>query len=194
MPAWKRRRLFDAWSEHHDLPEPSSIRRLLFLVDRYHDAIEVDLQAYAGSDLQALWKARRWRKLLNLIDHLPQNSWYHEAVSNDPEHVERITEAISRGEASAPSQEDTGPPLHTWSPELSALTDVTDRLIRIEHTLVAIDASNKKGAKRPQMPKMSPRPKTAMQTASRAAEHARRRKKHEDLVARMLPHKAKPKP
>lgn len=51
-----------------------------------------------------LWRSRQWRKLLNLIDHLPMGSFYNEARGDDeelaqlladqpvPEHVERMSQ------------------------------------------------------------------------------------------------------
>src|SRR5690606_3741564 len=59
------RAIFGAWAAHHGLPEEDEFRRLLWMVDRYADAIEVDL-SWRGHDRVALWKERRLRHLLLL--------------------------------------------------------------------------------------------------------------------------------
>jgi hypothetical protein len=192
MPRWKRDALFSQWVAHYDLPPLNDLRRLIYLVDRYRDALEVDLQSQYRIDLVAIWRQRRWRFLLNLIDHLPRNTWYHQAVLDDPEHVQALIDAEMRQEQEkSEGAEPAGPPLHTWSPELEAITNVLDAVRGVSHTVAAV---NSEKGKTPQPPKPSPRPSSALDRARKKAKAERKQARHESLVARMLPHKAKKTP
>lgn len=134
---------------------------------------------YPGIDFGALWRSRRWRKLLNLIDHLPQNTWYHQMVSEDVDHavmlIKAQEEAKRRGHAPPPS----GPAMRSWSPEVDALTKVLDAVNNL--TFVTAKAG---GSKTTKQPKPAPRPETAMERAKLRL----RAERHAILRARMLPH------
>lgn len=187
MPAWKAAKLLEAWARHHDLGLSSDVERLFYLLERYDKDIEVDLRAHAGgADLGQLWRSRRWRLLLNLIDHLPRHSYYSHAVAHDEEHAKLLAKAqaerAEQGEQKAPS-----PPLFQWTPEVNALADLIDAVHSMHHTLRLVNSDPKK--KQPTPPAPYPRPQTAIQGATQRAKHEARRKRHEALVARVLPHK-----
>ncbi len=121
-----------------------------------------------------MWRSRRWRKLLNVIDNLPRTSAYHEALSND--------EALAEALMGLPDRP-VGPVrrMREWSAETELLSVVADRLAELIHTVAAT-----KGAKGGRQIRHQPRPVTAMQRIN-----ARKRKaKHASLVARLLPKRA----
>lgn len=136
---------------------PGGSDRLVYLLGRYGEAIEADL-ALRGWDLADLWQRRRWRFLLNLIEHLPGDSHYLAAVANDDELAEQ-----------APEPKPGPPPLHTWTPEVDKLTLIADRLGEV---VAAVYSTNAK--KPPKPPPRLPRP----QTAYDRIKTKRRRDKH----------------
>lgn len=183
MPEWKRAVLRDAWAAHYDLPDFLNAQRLCYLIDRYSSSLTYDLHAFAGVDLIELWRARRWKTLLDLIDRLPPHSSYAALVANDEEHAQMLAEALAKR---AESDEPSGPSLQSWTPEVEALTMLRNdvRALTYYTRLAAGDKSAKP-------PAPLPVPKTALQQASAKAEYDRRKSAHESLVARMLPHKTK---
>lgn len=182
MPYWKTRALFARWVAHHDLPTFRHAHRLVYLIDRYSDEIEYDLRVLADEDLGTLWRTRRWRYLLNLVDHLPSNCWYTAAVSNDEEHARMMAEAMAEQER-APDAEDSGPPVQFWDQHAAMLADLIDATRAIPQALVAAN-----GGKPKEMPPY-PRPKTALERARKLAAFESRKARHEKLVQRVLPHK-----
>jgi hypothetical protein len=174
--------LFTRWSAHHDLPSLDSARRLIYLVDRYRNAIEADLpHYYPGQDLGQLWRTRHWRYLLNLIDHLPRTTWYGDALANDEEYAAMVAKSIeSSGDT---SEAPTGPPIVLWTQESALLATVADAVRSVSHTVAMANGYKGPG------PKPEPRPVTALERARKAGEYGRRKKKHLELAARMLPHK-----
>ena len=110
---------------------------------------------------------------MNLIDHLPRNSYYQEALTSDPDWAKAIARAkVDRAGGKF------YPPMSTWSPEISALGDVWDKLEEIRHTLVAVNAKHPPANK----PARYPRPVTAIQ----AAENELRLERHKKLADRLL--------
>lgn len=77
---------------------------------------------------------RQFRHLLNLIDHLPSNSFFNEARVNDPE----IAEAM----ATMPEVEHEERLSH-WSPEYSLLAQIFDRLGSLINAVVVMNGGNK---------------------------------------------------
>lgn len=119
-----------------------------------------------------MWQSRRWRFLLNVIDHLPRDSWYSQAVANDDEHAEMLLAARERAGAPRGGHH---PPMQTWSAEVEHLVNIEDRL----GTLITAVA-NANGA-RAKLPPPAARPQTAMdRVVSRQRMNA-----HEALVARV---------
>jgi hypothetical protein len=142
--------------------------RLVGLLQRYCGPIEASLaHYYPGMDLATEWRSRRWRKLLNLIDWLPRNSPYIEAVANDDEVAASLVDEPSG----------SGPRMSEWSPEREATVDAVDRLGNVLQAIVAVA-----GVKPPSVTRM-PRPDTAFDRELRR----RRQQRHLDLVAMVLP-------
>lgn len=181
MPTWKRRALRDAWAAHFDLPALDHAQRLCYVVDRYARPITFDLASHAGVDLGTLWRGRRWRTLLDLIDSLPPTSSYAVAVSSDTEHAEMLAKAMADRDDDA---EDRGPSLVGWSREVDLLTSLRDD---VRSLIYVVKATNGDKSARPPGP--LPRPITPLQRAIKAAEFSSRQARHEALVARILPHK-----
>lgn len=190
IPDWKRALVFDRWRAAWDLPDFANAHRLTYLVDHYRAAISHDLTIHAGLDLGELWRARRWTKLLDIIDRLPAHSWYAAAVATDEDHAKMLAESLASRRDSGEEPEKKGPPLVTWTPEVAALHGVWDAVRRVEHAVFAAEHGKKAG----DPPKPLPRPVTALEKAMAAAERQRRQAAHEALVARVLPRKKEAKP
>lgn len=186
IPDWKRALVFERWCAAWDLPVFGQARRLAYLVDNYGSALNSDMSVYTHLDLGDLWRARRWTKLLDLIDRLPAHSWYNSMVSNDEEHAQMMADALAARQASGDAAEDRGPSLTTWTPEVAVMTSVLDAVRDVQHAVYAAQHGKKAG----EPPKRAPRPITALEKAMKRAEYNRRKAAHEDLVARVLPHKA----
>jgi hypothetical protein len=154
--------------------EPGGSQRLAGLLERYGGAIEADL-AFRGVDLAQLWRQRRWRFLLNLIEHLPRTSAFAEAVAEDDELADETVKHLN------PDSRRTMP-VSEYGPAVELLAAIYDRLgQQITATVAAA------GAKRPPKPKPFPRPVTAI-------ERARRRRSQSgfnDIVAAFAPHEVK---
>ena len=118
-----------------------------------------------------LFQRRRVRRLLNLINHLPRNTHFTEAISLDEEHAEAVARAPQE------KREPYRPPMHAWSMEAQMLATVIDRLGALQHILVAVNS--KKGAGEP--PKPYPVPLVALERIR----HQVRMQKHQSLVARV---------
>lgn len=183
LKVWKSDRLFALWAARHDLPDHANARRLMYLVDHYRSEIEFDLAYHLRQDLTTLFRARKWRHLLNLIDHLPRNSWYIEAVSNDEEHAEMVAKAMA--ERKDNEDEAYHPPIRYWSQESALLADVLDAVRNLGYVTRAAN-----GDKAAQPPPPSPRPTSLLERAMGEARLRAKKAKHEALVARVLPHKA----
>lgn len=188
MALWRLDMLFARWCAHHDLPDAQSARRLHYVVTKYGRDLEFDLRVHAaGADLGELWRSRRWRHLLNLIDHLPSHTYYSETVSNDEEHAAMLAKAEAARRKSGEEPQEWAPPLRTWTPEVDTLTKILDAINGLKYVTIA--ANSEKG-KAPKPPEPAPRPRTAIDIARKRAEYDRRMVKHKSLVARLLPHKA----
>lgn len=187
MPFHKAKALVLAWCKHYDLGTPADIDRLLYLLDRYDKHIEYDLQHFAGEDLVRLWQGRRWRRLLNLIDHLPRHSYYSDAVANDEEHARLLAKAQAERKAQGEEEKPWSPPMTMFTPEVTAIADLIDSVAAMHHTLRLVNSDPKK--KQPAPPEPYRRPVTALAGATKRAQFEARKAKHEALVARLLPHK-----
>ncbi len=69
-----------------------------------------------------LWRRRRWRLLLNVIEGLPRHSAYGEALALD----ESLVDPASA--SARPSAEQARPSVREWSPEVELLAAIFDRL------------------------------------------------------------------
>lgn len=186
IPEWQRVEAFERWRAAWDLPIFEQAKRLAYLIDHHRSALTHDLLVTAGLDLGTEWRERRWLRLLDVIDRLPSHSHYSAAVANDEEHARLIADAMAAAKSRGEEQEDTGPALTAWTPEVAALTRLIDEVKNLRYTTLAVHAGKKAG----DPPKPERRPITALEKATRAAEFRRRKAAHESLVARVLPHKA----
>lgn len=106
--------------------------------------------------------------MLNIIDHLPRNSAYAEAIANDDELADLLVDSPDG---------DYAPAVADWSSELEVLVAMLDRLGDL------ISAVSVTSGGKPVRVKPWPRPLTA-------ADRAVQRRKHNtyvDLVALVLP-------
>jgi hypothetical protein len=118
-----------------------------------------------------MFRERRWADLLTLIDWLPRNCAYVEALSNDDEVAEQVLRQPENRNARG-----AAPRISEWSPELERLTDLVDRMGEV---MVAIVASQ--GGKAPKIrPAMRPR------TAIDRMRERKRYEQHRKTVARVL--------
>ena len=188
MPLWKVQKLTEAWAKHYDLGTPNDVDRLLYLLERYERHIEFDLRAHAGgANLRELWQSRQWRLLFNLIDHLPRHSYYSDAVSNDEEHAKMLAKAQAARAAGGEDSKPYSPPMTQFTPEVAAIADAIDAINGVRHAIIMANSDPKKSP--PKAPDPYPRPVTALMGATQRAKFELRKKKHESLVARLLPHK-----
>ncbi len=126
----------------------------------YGEHLRADLQQVYGVDMAVLFKERRYVHLLALIEGLPTASRYTKALFDDDEMAERILDS-GQGEASG----DYHPPLSEWTPELAALTEISDKLSAIQQTQIGVAGGKAKS------PKPSPRPETALDRAKERRVH-----------------------
>lgn len=187
MPEWKARALFEAWRLHYDLPTTQEVERLVYTIEKWPRAVEADLHMHAnGTDLGEMWRTRRWRRLLLLIDHLPGHSYTAAATANDEEHATRLAEYLAEHE-NDDDKEDLGPPIHRWTPEVAAIADLINAVNAGFHKNFAAQVGGSSKAGPPPTP--YPTPKTAFGRARERARYERRMRQHESLARRLLPHK-----
>ncbi len=120
-----------------------------------------------GWDTVDLCRRRRFRFLLNLVDHLPRDSAYGQAIADDDELAAAPT---STSGSSAPA-------VAEWSPEVELLAAVYDRI----GELIAVQTTAPGKTVKP--PKPWPRPLTA-------ADRARTRQRqdsYENLKRKLFP-------
>lgn len=127
-----------------------------------------------GLDLATEWRARRWQKLLDIIERLPRHSAYIEAITDDELIAERL--------ALEPPPTDTSPRrrMSEYNAEVEMLSLLADRIAELIGTVAA-----SRGI-RPRKIPPAPRPVTAMERVRQRRRHAT----HRYLVSKLLPHKA----
>lgn len=143
------------------------------LVDRYGEAIEADL-ADRGWHLGRLLDECEFRFVLNVVDHLPRNSAFVQAMTDDEEWAAQVLDGPQ------PEKKPPAVRMADWSPEMEMLTNLLDAVREL--TRVAAMAGGSKPKKTPP----APRPRTAL---DRLRER-RREAKHRRVVAAVLPRKA----
>ncbi len=173
-----------AWAEQWGLPSTDDLQRLVWMVNTFSRALEVDLQRLDGLSLRDLWQNREWRRLLNHIDHLPSNTWSQSQMMDHPEHAARLAESIASRRLKGELPERPKPGLVAWSPEVDALTTLTDAVNSVRHAVIAV---NSEKGKFPKPPEPLPRPETAVARLIATKERVLRWRAHETLVERMLP-------
>ncbi len=118
-------------------------------------------------DLLAEFKSRRWRRLLNLIDHLPRNSFFAEAMAQDEEAAAAwLAHQEAAGETEAPEPVERW---SEWSPERDAMERVADAINALIATTVSAH-----GGKAPAL-RPGARPVTALDKVRRDQRIARDR-------------------
>jgi hypothetical protein len=119
-------------------------------------------------DLGTEWRARRWRKLMNLIDQLPRDSRYVEAQLQD-EDLAQVLVALPTQVAARRLSE--------WSPELEVLVTATDRLADIVNVLLLTNGGTA----------VRFTPAARPQTAADRLKARHREQQHTWLVDRLIP-------
>ncbi len=109
---------------------------------------------------------------MNLIDRLPPNSFFHQALSEDPEVAEQLARMKAEGD-----DEEYRPPQALYGPVEDLLTDVANQLRALRAEAISIQGG------KPNQPKFRPGPRTALA----AAEARVRAEEHAKLTARLLP-------
>lgn len=189
IPAVSDLRAFAAWAQIPDatmgqlryvrkhycriqgLGEPDAVEWLVRRLARFGDALEVDLQRHYRLDLGDLWRGRQWRRLDNLLAHLPQDTFYRQEVLNDPEMVREVL-----------SHKDEGPKgfaISDFSATVSVLRDVVQEQRMTRATLIAVNSKN--GA----APKVDSYPGPI--TAIEQTDIQMRKEAHDRLRQRLLP-------
>lgn len=142
---------------------------------------------YPSEDVGELWRSRRWRRLLNLIDKLPRNTHYHQAVLADPEHLAMLDRARKGGDAGpAPL-----PPLATWSAEVEMGANIRDAILALTDTLIRTKVDPKKAGQIKPIA-WTPRPGREQPVDMQVLSNEERDKAHRRLVGKLLPKKAQP--
>jgi len=141
---------------------------------------------YPREDAGELWRSRRWRRLLNLIDKLPRNTHYHQAVLADPEHLAMLDRVRSKGDPGpAPL-----PPLATWSAEVDMSANVVDAIKHLEDTLLRVNVPREKQNTLKEIAWV-PRPGRAKESDHSKLSNAEKEIIHRRTVGKLLPHKAR---
>lgn len=114
-----------------------------------------------------LWRRRQWRLLANLIEHLPRNSHFAEAVLADEEYAEAL---LKQGLPESSER------VSEWSPEREALAQIVDAL----HVLTQVSVAAAGG--RPSLVHPTSRPKTALDRAKSDD----RQRRYDELLGRIF--------
>lgn len=171
LTAWKVEAAQRGWVAHNGLPEPAQMKRLVYMLEKYGEGVEVDLRAHYRLSLGDLWRARRWRELLGLIDHLPTNSHMNRLLSNDEEYMEQV---LKNDKSTGPSR----PSMAEWSLTNNLLATLIDAVNK--NTVTQIGIANPKG----QRPKVEPQPRPA--TVAEKVRLRLTKQEHESMVGMLL--------
>jgi hypothetical protein len=183
MPARDIPALRRSWAVQNGLLEGTDLERLLWLLRRFRDDVEYDLRKHLGVDLGELWRARRWRMLLNYVDRLPRASWTYMAMTNDPSYAEAMADAIAKRSTSTLEEEPPSRPLVESTPEVAVLSDLVDAVNALRATFIM--ANKKPGSPDPVIPPY-PRPVTLVDRMTEKAKRKARWAAHESLADRIL--------
>jgi hypothetical protein len=131
------------------------------LIDRYGDQLEYDLHSRLGLDLQDWFRGRHaWDKLLRLAEQLPRESRYKAELYDDDDVV---AEYLLLHGTPGDDQPDAPLTLQDWTPERAQLVSLTEAIMGLHRTLIAIHNKGKAPDVKP-----LPRPRTAWDRAQRA--------------------------
>lgn len=81
-----------------------------------------------------MWRDRKWRKLLNLIHHLPSWSLFNEARAND----EELAEMLAGVEMSEREER-----ISDWNPETGLLAAIYDRMGDLINAVIIMQGGKK---------------------------------------------------
>lgn len=175
LTAWKLEVAHQGWVRHNGLPEGDQVRRLVYMMQRYYRGIEYDLRRHLGLSAGEMWRSRRWREMLDLIDQLPTNSQMHALMTSDEEHME----ALIRGSKDAEPRPGAGrPSMAEWGQLESMVASLIDAVNRGTATQTAI--ANPKGPK----PHVQPYPRPY--TAAEKVNYKIQREEHQSMVNALL--------
>lgn len=163
------------WVAHNGLPDPASIKRLVYMLDKYGDGVQVDLRKHFGLSMDDLWRERQWVELLRLIDHMPQDSHLNRLLTNDEEYMTAILKK-KKGPSIGPSR----PSMADWSLTNSMLAQLIDAVNKNTATIEGVNAPKGKPA-----PKVEPYPRPA--TVTEKVERDLQKAAHEEMVGLLLP-------
>lgn len=170
------RELLRGWRVHHGLClDDKDHLRLASMLSKqdYRSAAEQDLWEIHRLDLSTEWQARRWRRLLNLLDGLRRTSHVSEALSTDEELAELYLANERKRQEISPGR--GGRRFSEFTVEAELLSYAVDRL----GELIVAQATGR-GARRRRVEPM-PRPETALHRVRQR----RARSKHQYTVARV---------
>lgn len=174
-------RLADDVLAHFGLtvPPDEGYGRLADELDRYGPGIEFDLQGRGVNLYDFVTDPGRWpwSKMMRWLPFLPTGGGYKTAVVTDMKLAKDLADAEEKGEL--PPTDNRPPPLG-WTPELEALTAISDTLERIEHAEYATSPKHKKVYKPP--PKPSKRPKFAKERDA----NLRLLREHDEIASKVL--------
>lgn len=123
-------------------------------------------------ELAVEWRCRRWRRLLDIIDQLPRDSHYAEAISQDEGLAEQLLDHPPKQELGRVVRR-----MSEWSVTVELLTAILNRLGELTQAVAAL------GGAKPRKVPSAPYPTTVLEKLRKR----RRERNHRDLVARVLP-------
>jgi hypothetical protein len=176
IPAWMVEKVQERWCLHQGLTDLDQTKRLVYTMHRYAEAIEYDLREKMRLSAGEMWRDRRWRELLNLVDGLPSNTMTSQALANDKEHLRMVLKQSPKQKGSG------GPRLADWSLTNAQLATLIDAVNAQRITMIGL--ARTKGAKPSFEPQARPR------TAVDEIEYEMRKAEHQGMVDLLLPHKA----
>lgn len=153
---WRAEHMLRMYRRHYGLCEtPAEDRRLFSLMQErsYRDAVEADLQEIYRVDLGELWRARRWRTLLNYVERLRRATHFGEATAVDEKLAKLVLDDERKRKDGPPVMERR---MSEFTVEAELLSLAVDRL----GDLLQVQVAKRGGKTRPV--KYQPRPKTAV--------------------------------
>ncbi len=178
LTVWQMRALLRRWRLHHGLcvDDTEHIRLASMLgKPQYRAAAEQDLWEVHQLDLSTEWQARRWRRLLNLLDGLRRTSHVSEALAMDEDLAELYLEHERRRKDNAARAAKAARRYSEFTVEAELLSYAVDRL----GELIVAHAAGRGGRRRKVEP--MPRPETALHRVRQR----RARSHHQYTVARV---------
>lgn len=172
IQTWKLEVVYNTWLIHNGLPNAGQIQRLIYMMERYGEGIEYDLRNHLNTSLGDLWRDRRWREILNLLDRLPSNSHMNQLLVNDEEHLAAVM-ARQQQRDQAP----TGPSMSDWSQTNALLAKLIDAVNRGTETAKGIANPKSRPSIHPE-----PRPRTAADAVRSRID----RQRHEEMNSILL--------